>query len=378
MTGMSSSRLAPHIVTSVRERVNGSVGRRRAMAVACGIALAFSACGHSSDKPSAPQATSSPSSRPPLPVVATNGAALNRDFPDPDVIRVSDGTYYAYATQTITGTNTVNIQVARSRNLKAWVYLGDALPDKSPWAKTTQSFWAPQVVERGDTFYMYYASVPDDATGDENCLAVATSKTPAGPFTDVGKPLFCGYEIDPDVFHDPKSGRWFMYWGSAGDIAVQQMTNDLLHLKGPSQSTALLGWASPVHRPYEHGIEGPFVIHKGGWYYLFYSGDNCCSLPPHYALMVARSHRPEGPFERLGTAEHKPSSVILSDWGRWLGPGHCSVLRDANGRWWVAYHAIDKRHPKLPSGDVRRVMLIDRLDFKNGWPVVNTNITPVG
>jgi arabinan endo-1,5-alpha-L-arabinosidase len=356
--------------------VNASGGPRRAVLAASVIALLAAGCGHSSGDSSASGPTTSPTHPAPHAEVATNGAALNRDFPDPDVIRVSDGTYYAYATQTISGTNTVNIQVARSRDLKRWAYLGDALPEKSPWARTTQSFWAPQVVERGGTFYMYYASVPDDANGDENCLAVATSKMPTGPFKDVGKPLFCGYEIDPDAFHDPKSGHWFMYWGSAGDIAVQQMTDDLLHLKGPSQSTALLGWNSPVHRPYEHGIEGPFVIFHGGWYYLFYSGDNCCSFPPHYALMVARSRRPEGPFQRRGTAEHKLSSVILSDWGRWLGPGHCSVVRDTTGRWWVAYHAIDKRQPKLPSGDVRRVMLIDRLDFKNGWPVVNTNVTP--
>jgi arabinan endo-1,5-alpha-L-arabinosidase len=339
--------------------------------------LAMAACG-SDSSPSAAGPKSTPTPSGPPAVVATNGAALNRDFPDPAVIRLSDGTYYAYATQTDNGSKIINIQVARSKNLKSWAYLGDALPDKSPWAQTTQSFWAPQVIQRGDTFFMYYASVPDSATGDENCLAVATSPTPEGPFKDVGKPLFCGYEIDPMAFHDPKSGHWFMYWGSAGDIAVQEMTNDLLHLKGASQSTALQGWSSPVHRPYEHGIEGPFVIFRGGWYYLLYSGDNCCSLPPHYALMVARSRHPQGPFERLGTAKHKHSSVILSDWGRWLGPGHCSVVKDASGQMWVAYHAIDKRKPKLPSGDVRRVMLINRLQIKKGWPVVDTTVTPSG
>jgi arabinan endo-1,5-alpha-L-arabinosidase len=311
-------------------------------------------------------------------VVAHNGAALDRDFPDPAVTRLSDGTYYAYATQTLGSVTAVNIQVARSKDLRAWTYLGDALPDKSPWALNTQDFWAPQVIEQGGTFYMYYTAVPDSATGDENCLAVATSKTPQGPFQDVGKPLFCGYEIDPDAFHDPKSGHWYMYWGSAGDIAVQQMSDDLLHLKGAGQSTALLGWNSPVHRPYEHGIEGPFTIYKDSWYYLFYSGDNCCSLPPHYALMVARSRHPQGPFERIGTAEHKASSVILSNYGKWLGPGHCSVVKDATGQMWVAYHAIDKRKPKLSSGDVRRVMLINRLQIKNGWPVVDTKTTPSG
>jgi arabinan endo-1,5-alpha-L-arabinosidase len=305
-------------------------------------------------------------------VTAHNGATLDRDFPDPAIVRLNDGTYYAYATQTVTGSGMVNIQVARSHDLKAWAYLGEALPEKPPWAHTTQSFWAPQVIERAGTFYMYYSAVPDDSTGDENCLAIATSRSPEGPFKDVGKPLFCGYEIDPDVFHDPQSGHWFMYWGSAGDIAVQRLSDDLLHLEGTGQLNALQGWSSPVRRPYEHGIEGPFVLYKQGWYYLLYSGDHCCSMPPHYAVMVARSRHPDGPFVRIGTAEHKPDSVILSNWGRWLGPGHCSVVEDAVGRMWIAYHAVDKRKPTLSSGDVRRVMLLDRLDVQDGWPVVST------
>jgi arabinan endo-1,5-alpha-L-arabinosidase len=322
------------------------------------------------------QPPSSPS-EPPA-VVPTNGVALNRDFADPAVIRLRDGSFYAYATQTDDGSSVVNIQVARSKDLKSWAYLGEALPDKSPWARNTQSFWAPEVIQRGDTFYMYYTAVPDSATGDENCLAIATSKTPEGPFKDVGEPLLCGHEIDADVFHDPRSGRWYMYWGSAGDIVVQEMSEDLLRLEGTSHTTLLVGWSSPAPRPYEHGIEGPFVVFAEGWYYLFYSGDNCCEIPPHYAIMVARSRQPEGPFERFGTAEDKPNSVILTDWGPWLGPGHCSVVRDGAGGMWIAYHAIDKHNPRMPTGYVRRVMLINSLQIENGWPVVNTNITPVG
>jgi arabinan endo-1,5-alpha-L-arabinosidase len=337
----------------------------RALYLVCFVAVGLAACGQSPGEAS----QNGPSAKAPV-VVAHNGAALDRDFPDPAILHLSDGTYYAYATQTTIGSRTVNIQVARSTDLKSWAYLGDALPSKPSWARTTQSFWAPDVIERGSTFFLYYSAVPDDSTGDENCLGLATSASPQGPFQDVGKALLCGYEIDPAVFHDPASGHWFMYWGSAGDIAVQQMSDDLLHLEGASQGTALQGWSSPVRRPYEHGIEGPFVIYRDGWYYLFYSGDKCCELPPHYAVMVARSRDPRGPFQRFGSAMDKPSSVIVSDHGPWLGPGHSSLVQDRHGKTWIAFHAIDKRDPTLPTGDVRRVMLLERLRFKNGWPVV--------
>src|SRR5437868_2443895 len=104
------------------------------------------------------------------------------DFPDPTVIRASDGKFYAYATQTTVGGVWYNIQVARSTDLLHWQYLGDALPVKPAWANQTQNFWAPHVTEAGGTYYMYYSADPNARTG--LCLAVATASSPAGPFTD--------------------------------------------------------------------------------------------------------------------------------------------------------------------------------------------------
>jgi hypothetical protein len=90
---------------------------------------------------------------------------LDIDFPDPTVIRASDGTYYAYATQGERDGTSINIQVARSRDLVAWERIGDALPVKPSWASRTQDFWAPHVSEHGGTFYLYYSAKPDAALG---------------------------------------------------------------------------------------------------------------------------------------------------------------------------------------------------------------------
>ena len=303
-------------------------------------------------------------------VPSATGAAIDRDFPDPTVVRASDGSFYAYATQSVVGSKAVNVQVARSEDLERWTYLGDALPEEPAWASTTQAFWAPDVVERGGTFYLYYSAIPDDASGEEFCLAVATSETPEGPFRDSGGPLLCGIEIDPKVFRDPRSGDWLLYWGSSGDIVVQPLADDMVQLEGTAPTMVLQGWSSPVRRPFERGIEGPFVTFRDGWYYLFYSGDRCCEFPPHYAVLVARSRRAEGGFRRFDSRIPGRGSAILRDRGRWLGPGHCSVVRDAAGRDWIAYHAIDRRQPRLSNGDVRRVMHLDRLTYRRGWPAV--------
>lgn len=142
----------------------------------------------------------------------------------------------------------------------------------------------------------------------------------------------------------------------------------------------LRGWSAKVHRPYEHGIEGPFVIARHGWYYFFYSGNKCCSYPPHYATMVARSRHATGPFQRLAATRPGLSSVILHRNDRWAGPGHNSVIHDEAGQDWMFYHAISTRHPYLPGGNkaVRRVMLSDRIVYRNGWPTIAHRSPSVG
>src|SRR4051812_19739927 len=81
---------------------------------------------------------------------------LDADFPDPTVIRVADGSYYGYATQTRRGGGWINIQLARSKDLTHWRTLGDALPVKPTWASQTQDFWAPHVSRQGKRYILYY------------------------------------------------------------------------------------------------------------------------------------------------------------------------------------------------------------------------------
>jgi arabinan endo-1,5-alpha-L-arabinosidase len=208
---------------------------------------------------------------------------------------------------------------------------------------------------------------------------VAVADSPEGPFTDVGAPLHCGpttSDIDPAAFHDPAGRGWYCYWGSGGDIVVQELGADLRSFAAGSRPRLLLrGWSAEPKLPFEHGIEGPFMVERDGWYHLWYSGDRTWTYPPRYATMVARGRAPDGPFER---GPNGSSHVVLRDNGRWRGPGHNSVLRDDAGDDWVVYHAIDSRRPWLSEGRVRRVMLIDRIDYADGWPIVGDGSPSIG
>ena len=94
-----------------------------------------------------------------------HNAVLNRDFPDPSVIKAANGLYFAYSTQADRNGRHVNIQVARSRNLVHWNYLGEALPRLPAWGDDAAVSWAPHVVRHRGRYMLFYSTVPDRTAG---------------------------------------------------------------------------------------------------------------------------------------------------------------------------------------------------------------------
>jgi arabinan endo-1,5-alpha-L-arabinosidase len=312
------------------------------------------------------------------PAARYQNPVIDADFPDPAVLRAADGYYYVYATQSARGGHMLNIQAARSRDLVHWQQLGDALPVKPAWASRTQDFWAPDVVAHDGRYYLYYSARPDAAQSDPSrglCLAVAISARPEGPFTDVGRPLLCGpgfVNIDPMAYDDPATGRRLLYWGSGFQpIKVQELAPDRISFAPGSRPVDLVP-PLPADDPanYRRLVEGAWLVRHGGFYYLFFSGDNCCGPNAHYAVMVARSRSATGPF---ALPHDLPGGVIVARRGIWVAPGHNSVIDDRCGTSWILYHGVDSRHPRARPADevnTRRVMLLDRLVWRSGWPRV--------
>ncbi len=191
------------------------------------------------------------------------------DFPDPSVVVVGSR-YWAYST----GSGGRNLQVMSSSDLETWTTPADPLRVLPSWARP--GLRAPDVLPRGGTFLMYY-TVHDAASGRQ-CISVATSATPGGPFTDSSSgPLLCqipnGGSIDPSPVS--ASAGTYLAWksddnavGRRTHIWSQQLSNDGRSLVG---STSLLLSADAAW----HGsvIEGPSIVEVGGLHYLFYGAN---------------------------------------------------------------------------------------------------------
>ena len=310
---------------------------------------------------------------------------LDSDFPDPSVLLAPDGYYYAYATQTKRHGQILNFQIARSLDLKSWEYLGEALPEKPTWAATSQRFWAPDVSRHPDGRYlMYYSAQPNDPTAGI-CLGIAIAERPEGPFRDIGQPLLAGgpgfENIDPMRFVDPADGRQWLFWGSGfGPLRVRELADDGLSFAENSVAQVIVEPRQASDSAlYGHLIEGSWVHYRQGWYYLFYSGDNCCGPDARYAILVARARHATGPYQTLAQATNTAGTILVEN-TRWQAPGHNSLITDTSGQDWLLYHAIDREQPTFDAindeqGYSRRVMLISKVDYDaEGWPVVEQPI----
>ena len=73
-----------------------------------------------------------------------------------------------------------------------------------------------------------------------------------------------------------------------------------------------------------------------------------------------------------GPANRNPSLAARDNW---RCPGSQSSSQP-QGRDWIVYHAVDSRRPRTdPKDDVntRRILLIDRIVWRDGWPQIEAN-----
>lgn len=281
---------------------------------------------------------------------------VNYSLPDPTVIKAQDGYFYLYATEDIR-----NLPIHRSRDLVNWESIGTAFtPETRPTFEPKGNLWAPDINKIGHKYVLYYSM--SRWGGEWTCgIGVATSDKPEGPFKDHGM-MFRSNEIGVqnsiDPFYIEDGGKKYMFWGSFRGIYGVELTDDGLAVKPGAKKKQIAGTA----------YEGTYIHKKNGYYYMFASIGTCCEgLKSTYQTVVGRSNSLWGPYlDKHGRAMMENNhEVLIHKNEAFVGTGHnAELITDEAGNDWMLYHGVSVSNPH------GRVLLLDRVYWKNGWPMV--------
>lgn len=357
---------------------------------------------------------------------------------DPTVMLADDGYYYMYQTDASFGnahTAGGHFHGRRSRDLVNWEYLGGTMTSTPAWVKEKVNeyrkklglkefssmkefgYWAPTARNIGGGKYrMYYSIVCDgdlingEGTWPERSFIglMETSDPASNQWEDKGFVICAASDrgtdwkrpagkewyaynrwnaIDPTFVITPEGDHWLIYGSWHSGIAAVQLDpatgktlKPLPDPWGTADDIAPYGRLIATRKMNDRwqGSEGPEVIYRNGFYYLFLAYDG---LDVPYNTRVVRSNKITGPYVGIdGTdvtnfgGDAYPivtHPYKFNDSPGWVGISHCAVFSDNAGHW---YFSSQGRFPTdyddwapnaIMLGHVRAIKWTS-----SGWPVV--------
>jgi beta-xylosidase len=274
-------------------------------------------------------------------VVDGNPIIRHKFTADPTAI-VHDGTVYLY-----TGHDEAPLGVHEyvmndwlsfsSRDLATWTEHPTPLR-ATDFRWSSGRAYASKVVEHRGAFY-WLVSV-GGANGSGSAIAIASSRSPTGPFSDwLGRPLVAHEDLPPTdnkkANLDPTAliveGVPYLWWGN-GTCYFAELRGDLSGLASPIATIDLPKFE-----------EGAHVHAANGWFYLCYG----YGAPERVAYAMSRSIK--GPWEFVGILNELAGN---SETNR-------PCIFELEGQSYFAYH-----NGALPGGGShRRSVCIDRLYY---------------
>lgn len=313
-----------------------------------------------------------------LPAFGATNPILPDFHADPEILYANKtGKYYVYSTTDgVPGWGGHYFMVFSSDNLNDWTDEGimlDLAGDQVAWA--TGNAWAPAIIERkeGDGYKYYFYFSGHDPKLDRKAIGVAVSDNPTGPFVDLGHPIVTdsptghGQQIDVDVFQDPASGKYYLYWGN-GYMAGAELNDDMTSIK--EETITVMTPQGGTLQDYEFR-EAPYAFYRDGKYYFMWSVDDTGS--PNYHVAYGTSDNPLGPIN----VADQPIVLIQNPDKQIYGPAHNSVINlPSTDEWRIVYHRINKDYLDRDKGPgTHREVCIDRLEFNPDGTIKPVNPT---
>lgn len=206
--------------------------------------------------------------------------------------------------------------------------------------------YAPDVVQKGDTFYLYAAE------GCGSRIMVASSKNPAGPFEN---PVETKLGFDPGVLVDD-DGRVYAYWGFCGAFCAE-LEDDMATIKEETFRANPIGH---IPNPWQDKDDGAEDLRDAffeassprkvmGKYVYIYSKRYITPVPElgvfepcNGFLSYKYSDSPLDGYKEGGDISFNGGEILSRPDGegemtyRW-GNNHGSII-EINGKWYVFYH----------------------------------------
>jgi len=251
--------------------------------------------------------------------------------------------------------------------------------------------YAPDVVQKGDTFYLYAAEQKG------SCIVVATSKSPTGPFKN---PVKTEIGFDPGVLVDD-DGRVYVYWGFCKQYCAE-LEDDMVTIKKDTIKENIIkhcvidlpefGLKSPDDNqedPVDAFFEASSPRKLFGKYVYIYSKRYYTHQPQYGVyedcngfLSFKYSDNPLGPFKMGGDISFNAGELLPNPDGtktmsyRW-GNNHGSII-NIEGQWYVFYHrqcGVNEysrqamMEPVDVAMDKNGRIFIGKITYKDGEPV---------
>lgn len=272
-------------------------------------------------------------------------------FPDPSIVRVGKDYYMVNSTFMFFPC----IPVSHSRDLIHWEIIGYAIT-RADWAGLSKvegggGYWAPDISYNEGRFYITATCRSEEEGRVKRLQMVTSSEYPQGPYCE---PVFLDEDgIDPSIFTDVDGRRYMLLNRGARIFEISRDGREIL-------SRPKLLWYGDMKK----ASEGPHLLYKGGYYYLFMAEGG---TGWNHRITVARSK------DLMGIYEPSPYNPILRQWDQEAliqCAGHGKPVETAEGDWYMVY--LCTRIPDGKHGVLGRETALDPMTWtEDGWPVVN-------
>ncbi len=292
---------------------------------------------------------------------------LSGFYADPSIVKA--GTDYYLVNSTFS--YFPGLPVFHSKDLKNWKQVGNVISRTSQMdfmgEAMTRGLFAPGISYHNGTFYVTCTDIDHDGN------FVVTAKDPAGPWSNPIKlPQVKG--IDPSIYFDDNGKAYIIYNSDApgykplysGHRTIRMYEIDPVNLKVIGEEKILVnGGVDLSKKPV--WIEGPHILKKNGWYYL-YAAEGGTSV--NHSQVVLRSNAVWGPYVPY---EHNPilTQRDLPDDRKHpvTSTGHAQFVEGPDGKTYAVFLGC-----RPYTGDyynTGRETFIAPVEWKNEWPIIN-------